>query len=156
MLFYRVCHQAYRNITDEYHVGPYCTEGLDHSGDLDRMYAVHNRNAFGPDATHPPMLLDVNFPDSDCSDEYEDENHECTEYTCQAYSANYVCGFTDLERLTEWFAGFRTMLRREGFVVRVFDIPDHMVMNGRRQSVAHTDGLYAAYVSGNVQVLPVP
>lgn len=145
MLFYRVCHREYRALQG-FHVGPYCTEGAGGTVELARMWDAHN----GDWLAHPAFTRDVRFGSGnldyygDCIEQYEDDEHDCSESQCYESAYDYACGFTDLDSLRTWFYGFRAMLRRQDFVVRVFDVPDDAVRHGDYQAACRIDALASA------------
>lgn len=138
MLFYRVCH---RDVTGEIglHVGPYNTGGLAYSENLNRMAWRH------ADYLHPTVRVDVDFGEPcERSDDWDDDTeewHNCYSSGCIKNMGDYVCGFTSLDMLKEWFHGYRKMLREEDFVMRVWDIPAHEIIEGGSQAVARIDAL---------------
>lgn len=144
MLFYRVCH---RDITDDaisgLHGGPYSGPATwdDAEGNLDRMCNAHSWVW-----DHPGMRLDVDFRDTcDRYDSWDDQDnyHDCYAEGCVDSLSDFVCGFTSLDALRAWFHGYRAMLRREGFVLRVWDVPECDVRQGTYQAAARHEALSA-------------
>lgn len=153
MRFYRVSHASKRNAYEsDFYAGPYNGHGLE-SDELDAMGWRHG------DAVHPPFTIDCFGPTYDvpCEAYYpfnddESPEHDCYVNGCVKNPADYVCGFESEEMLREWFSGYRAMLRREGFVLRVYDVPDAAVQRGRYQAACRRDALRADNVS--VRVIP--
>lgn len=137
MLFYRVCHRDVVDRATKLHAGPYC--GMISSDPLHRMAWAHT------DDEHPSVRFDVDFPDESC-DQYGDTEgdgyHDCfTNGRCMVSVYDTVCGFTSVAMLEAWFYGHRAMLRREGFVMRVWDVQPEDVFEGDQQAAVRHDVL---------------
>jgi hypothetical protein len=55
------------------------------------------------------------------------------------FNGEFVCGFTSLEKLAEWFKGYFELFFVADFVARVWDIPSRNIEHGKVQSVTHID-----------------
>lgn len=52
---------------------------------------------------------------------------------CKVITPKVYFGFKDIESLKKWFRGARSILRKNGFMVSVYDVPDKYVYTGKRQ-----------------------
>ncbi len=51
------------------------------------------------------------------------------------FDTNHIFGFKNLDSLKEWFSGNLRILQKYGFVIAVYEVPDHHAQHGYRQSV---------------------
>lgn len=57
------------------------------------------------------------------------------------------CGFDSIQKLKRWFAiEDRKFFGKRGFKLVVFDVPEHLIKQGKRQLVFKRDGLEPIYV----------
>jgi hypothetical protein len=124
MLVYRMGHPQ---VVDDMGVplGPYRFENASKTpykrvvcddGEEFKQYLVEALNdAHSDDAEHPTPCLDG--IDSDHMD-------------------YWYCGTTSRKKLRQWFIGFRTWLRRTGYLMYVYWVPDEHVIHGTYQIVA--------------------
>ena len=51
----------------------------------------------------------------------------------------WVCGFTSMDAFRTWFEGWEEDLRQDGFVLRVYDVPDYI--QGDVQAITRAEWL---------------
>jgi hypothetical protein len=106
------------------------------------IYRVEGPDGIGPYQTLKPDWSSREPELIDLADAVAREHSDCPDHPSPCFDGighlrdeHEICGFSSPDDLKTWFAGWLRKLHRAGYVVAVYDVPDHGVRHGGHQVV---------------------
>jgi hypothetical protein len=96
-------------------------------------HATEKRYGFpmGPYNGAVPVMKD----DEKINWAHQDDNHPSPRMDGVSISVDEYCGLASMERLRDWFDGWLGILGAQGFRIFVYEVPENLVKQGRKQLV---------------------